>query len=658
MDFIKESTAIVNDIETYIARLNKIVRQGNLLESMSNRIDLAILICDKIESGQSVYLRYSEQYMYDTQITIDFDYKISAYANRMYIFINDLLSFFALNRTANIRTRRDFNTAEFLEKLNIVYALHRRMLGISARWSIERYMNLLDYDLEQRKRKLPRRLPLLRDVIPCFDRIVAVKMGIHFDDGFNIRRLVVCVPPKSGKTYCANIYTILMLAHHAIRFKETGIIRMTNTAPNAQDYGSQVNKMMTSPTFLEVFPEFKKYVNDKGEIKLFAYESTEKYLLKDCSSECPTSIYMFGREAAINGKRSKLGAVIDDMSNGVDEMDNDEAHKRMTDKVMSDVLDRSDDDDCPLIIMGTMYNENDVQNEFIKIWENIGLIQHPKMRSVKYTTDGLYAICLVDVEDENGNSIAPDLYPNSTLAEKRLYFQRRNKPYMYNLIYRQIRDSREPKTFEYDSLLVYDKLPKTLEEYSKCVIDTTRQNGQDYFSQPFLVFNPKDGLYYLTDVIFEQKSLGLLSDPKNEFRDKICRRIITNNAVECCIENNTSNVTGVFLKERCYAFGYKNCKFRERYTAKRGKYSSKTTRILDMEETIKNNIVFPSRNAQVSTQMYAFMQQLTNWSSKAPQGKGNPDDAPDSITMFAEEYLFKNKRYGTIGSVCNISQIL
>ena len=184
--------------------------------------------------------------------------------------------------------------------------------------------------------------------MPPFDEIregqyvLAVKMGLRFPDGFNIKRLVVCVPPSSGKTYCANVYTILMLAHHQMYYRETGIIRMTNNADNAQSYGSQVDKMMIDPKFLKIFPEFEKYRDNKRQSKMFVYESKEKYLLKDCSPECTDSIFMFGVEASINGKRAMLGSVMDDLSGGFNDMDNDELHRKITDKVMSDVLDRSD----------------------------------------------------------------------------------------------------------------------------------------------------------------------------------------------------------------------------------------------------------------------------------------------------------------------------
>lgn len=642
-------------IENTLKKVNEIKQGEEPVRYYNDRLTLLLLACNGIEEGEVLLRNERENNPFLEPIEfIRFDYVLSQYANRCYLAIKNMISYYYGNK----EEEKWLNEIS-KDKVELMYKYKYSMCHIAARWSTERFIESYDEDKPYAKKKLPKRLPLLKDVFPCFDRLIAVKMGLRFPDGFNIKRLVVCVPPSSGKTFCANVYTILMLAHHQIYFKETGIIRMTNNADNAQSYGSQVDKMMTDPKFLHIFPEFEKYRDNKRQSKMFVYESKEKYLLKDCSPECTDSIFMFGVDASINGKRAMLGSVMDDLSGGFNDMDNDELHKKITDKVMSDVLDRSDDDDSPVVIMGTMYNENDVQNAFIENWMLMGLLQHPKYKSVQYTRDGLYAICLVDVEDGNGHSAAPYLYPDSKLLEKKIYFQRRGKEYVYNLIYRQKKDSREPKTFGYEVLpYQYDELPKKLKKQAtQCFIDTTRKNGSDYFSQPFLTYNEEDGKWWLLDCIFEQKSLGVDDDPRNEFRDKVCKKIISMNCIETCIESNTSNTTTLVLKDKCKELGYNACKFRNHYTAKKGKSSSKIVQILNMEENIKNNIVFPSPRANVSPAMYQFMQQFTHWNSKMGQVKQNPDDSVDSIAKFCEEFIYKKSTRATIKPAFSVSDM-
>lgn len=646
MSFETERENKVQYIESNLRKINEIARKQEPVKYYNDRLTLLLLTCNAIEEGCALYRqeKIKNPFIEPSEL-IKCDYLMSQYANRCYVAIKNMAAFYYSNRD----TEEELKVIT-RDKIELLYKYKFSMCYIAARWSVERFIESYDEDKPFAKKKLPRRLPLLKDVFFCFDRLLAVKMGLRFPDGFNIKRLVVCVPPSSGKTFCANVYTILMLAMHQMYFRETGIIRMTNNADNAQSYGSQVDKMMIDPKFLKIFPEFEKYRDGKRQSKMFVYESKEKYLLKDCSPECTDSIFMFGVEASINGKRAMLGSVMDDLSGGFNDMDNDELHKKITDKVMSDVLDRSDDDDSPVVIMGTMYNENDVQNAFIETWSLMGLVRHLKHPSVQYTKDGLYAVCLVDVEDGTGHSVAPYLYPDSKLLEKKIYFQRRGKEYVYNLIYRQKKDSREPKTFGYEVLPnQYDEVPKKLlKQATQCFIDTTRKNGSDYFSQPFLTYNEEDGKWWLLDCIFEQKSLGVDDDPQNEFRDKVCRKIISMNCIEACIESNTSNTTTLVLRDQCKALGYNACKFRNHYTAKKGKSSSKIVQILNMEESIKNNIVFPSPRANVSPAMYQFMQQFTHWNSKMGQVKQNPDDAPDSIAKFCEEFIYKKQRLGTI----------
>lgn len=647
-EFILKGNEYKRYIESCISKINELVKKNEPIRFFNDRLGLLYLASAKVEACQQLYLQYTqENQRYEPRNVVDFDYETSSYANRFYIAIENMLNYYFINKKvkglSNIEPKMLIDLAK----------LQKSMMYIAARWYTERQMNVWDDNKPLNKRKLPPRLPLLHDVMPCFDRLLAVKMGIFFEDGFNPKRLVVCVPPSSGKTYEANVYTNLMLSHHQIRYKETGIIRMTNNAENAYNYGSQVYKMMVDENYAKIFPEFLKYRSSTGKLKAFLYESREKYLLKDCSPECSDSMFLFGEGAGINGKRALLGAVIDDLSDGQETMDNDDIHKKITDKVMSDVLDRSDDDDCPIVIMGTMYNENDVQNSFINMWDKKGLIQHPTLKNVRYTPDGKCAICLVDVEDGYGNSVAPDLYTNEKLQEKRDYFLTRGKPYVYNLIYRQKRDSREPKTFADETLQHYKwgKLPKDLEPFSLAMMDLTRKTGNDYFANPYFRYCPSDGLYYWTDVVFEQKSLGIVDDPKNEFRDKVCQKIIQNKTVECCIENNVSNTTGSLLRDNCKNMGYSKCKFRERYTSARKKGSTKTQRILNMEETIKNYIVFPDKSTiPPANPMYLAMDQLNNWNSK-DNSRNNHDDIPDAMAMFAEEFIFRRSNLGQIGGV-------
>lgn len=606
-----------------------------------DRFDLAMYISQYIIKGQNMYLQVDNSI--PKQELIAFDNKISICACRLYEVMEVLLTeYVARKKIEGIS----------IEQIGELLDTRNQILFISARWNTLQVMRVFDMDRELNKQKVPRRLPLLVEPCFCYDRVLETALGIEHEDGFNPNRGVTCLPPSSGKTYAANCYTNLMIMHFWLRYGESGLIRMTNNGTNAQNYGDQCAKMIEDKVWIKVFPELRKYINNKGQLDCWKNRSVEKLLLKDCNPEVSDSIFMFGVEAGINGKRSMLGAVLDDLSNGLDEMDNDERHKSITDKVMSDVMDRSDDDNSPILIQGTMYNQYDTQNSFIDRWEKKGLRKFKQFKFIRVTPDGKCFTCLVDIEDSEGYSIAPELYTNEKLIEKKAYFENRGKPYVYNLIYRQKRDSREPKTFDLQYLNTYDfrtKPRNTIDKFAMTMVDTTRKSGNDFFAMPIFKRNLKNGKYRLVDCIFEQKSLGINDDPNNVFAKKVCRKIIDTNIIECCLESNTSNTSSALLKLHCEKLGYKSCKFRDRYTSRKGKGSNKIVRILNMEETIKEYIEFPQPDTlPVGHPLRLFMQYLTNWSSTEGQKKTNPDDAPDSVAMFSEEFIFKKQRKGIV----------
>lgn len=637
--------------KSFLDFLNVNFKKLKLQKDTKILVEFCNFLASYILKGQQMYLDATKSI--DTKDVIIFDNQISIFAFELYNQLEDLLK-------SIMGQKGKFELS--VDEIGDLIDQRDKMLFISARWNTLQVMRVFDLDRDLSKQKVPRRLPLLVEPCFCYDRVLETALGINHEDGFNPNRGVTCLPPSSGKTYVANCYTNLMIMHFWLRYGESGLIRMTNNGTNAQNYGDQCAKMMEDKIWTNVFPEIKKYVNYKGVLDYWKNRSVEKLLLKDCKPEVSDSIFMFGVEAGINGKRSMLGAVLDDLSNGVDDMDNDELHKKITDKVMSDVMDRSDDDDSPILVQGTMYNQHDTQNSFIDIWEKRGMRKLPKFNFIRVTNDGKCFTCLVDIEDEKGNSIAPNLYTNKKLLEKKQYFEGRGKPYVYNLIYRQKRDCREPKTFDQRYLHRYNfrELPQVrkLDKYSTCMVDTTRTSGSDFFAMPIFKKNLSNGRYRLVDCIFEQKSLGIKHDSDSAFAKKICKKIIDCNVVECCLESNTSNTSSALLKTVCEKFGYKSCKFRDRYTTGR-KGSTKIVRILNMEETIKEYIEFPDIETIPSAHpLKLFMTYLANWSSTEGQKKNNPDDAPDSIAMYAEEFIFKKQRKGIIKEIPQNAKIL
>ena len=320
-------------------------------------------------------------------------------------------------------------------------------------------------------------------------------------------------------------------------------------------------------------------------------------------------------------------------------MNNDEAHKAMTEKFYVDMKNRKEGGDIPDFIVGTMFNEFDIQNTMISKLERTGsLLTHPENDNIQYTKDYSTVVIRIDCYDKKGHSIAPRLISTEELID----VQESMKPYQFDLVYRQIRSSREPRIFDWGVLKTYKKLPKTLSNTAIAVLDPTRKSGNDYFSMPVFTLDNESNDFYLTNCIYTQKSLGKVSDPSNSFLQRVVKFIIDNKITQFTLENNTSNTLGAFIEDELKRNGYNNCKIEESFSASKIGKESKLQRILSQEMTIINNIVFPAKSIlRPLTEMAQFMEHLTRFDSKENIGKkSNPDDAPDSVAMFSDKYLF------------------
>lgn len=621
-----------SQLNNFIKQINSLNKERDIASNLSNRVDLLILCMGIVEEAFSKLLSYKEN---NTNInipeTINIDYSLSLYANRLYC-ANEKIINILLNTNNNI-VKEIFN-----KSFNKFYLLNKKMLGISARWDIERFINLYEYDTEVEDRAFPKRKPLLKDVIFYANRMNATKLGVNFKDGIMPQRIIFAVQPNSGKSFVVNVYSVISTLLHFIYYKTSGSLRMSNNGGNACGFSDQVKSMIEDDKVTLVFPECKKYFIS-GKPKILAKSTSEEWKLNDLSPKIRASYFARGRDSGINGLRIFVSLQIDDLSDGFEQMNNDDAHKAMTEKFYVDMKNRKEGNNIPDFIVGTMFNEFDIQNTMIrKLEENGELVNDKKNSNIQYSRDFKTIVIRIDCYDDKGNSVAPDLITTKELRE----IQENMKPYQFDLVYRQIRASREPRIFEYDNLTTYDKLPDTLSNTSIAVLDPNRKNGRDYFALPVFRFNPKENKYYFTNCIYRQQSLGVTNDPKNEFLMQVVKFIISNNITQFTIENNTSNTIGTILQEKLKQFGYNVCKINEFFSSSSKGKETKLQRILSQEQCIINNIVFPQKKIlKPQSDMAVFMEHFTRFDSKGTiDKKNNHDDAPDSIASFSDKYIF------------------
>jgi len=604
-----------------------------VLDDLKNFSGLLVSAMATIDNAYERFFAYKkENIFFDSVEMVNIDYRLSSNANLCYVLSGKFIKLL-LDRAIDFADVLGNYRQQFVKLVDV-------MLNMSARWDIERMINAYEKATDPAQRAFPRRKPLLSTVIFFANRMNAKKLGVKLPDPIQPKRIIFSVMPSSGKSFVVNVYSIMSLILHLLYYKTSGIIRMTNTTTNAEIFSSQMLGMLRNPKTAEIFPEIAHYYAD-NKCNLFEKESISDWKFKGLDPRIGGSMFARGRESAINSLRIFVALIIDDLSDGVSQMNADEEHKKMFGKYVMDMESRKEDDTLPEFIVGTMFNEFDVPNQLIAIEEQKGtLVQDEHFPNVRHTTDYKTIVITMDCFDEKGQSIAPELISTEKLLEK----QRMLKGYEFDLVYRQLRASREPRMFDYNCLMTYKKLPETLENVAYSVLDPTRKSGSDFFAFPALRRDTETGHFYLVDAICRQKSLGNVSDPTNAFLNEVVRFIIKNKIVEFVVENNTSNTIGTLLKMKLEEKNYFDCRIKEEFSASRKGEGSKQEKILAQEATITGNIVFPEYGiVPPKTDLYVFMDLLTHFDSKNVGKKGNFDDPPDSLAMFSKHYLYNTR---------------
>lgn len=639
--------SLINDfsekLDLTIEKINGLSKEGNVLKTLAKRVDLLTYGMAIIERAETNMLKYKESHnSFVINEVINIDYKISYYAERFYSQSKKVIKFLKEN-TENAAVKMINNETKLA-----FYNISKQILNIAARWHIERTIEVYEFDTAEENKAYPKRKPLLEECIFFADRMFATRLGIKFDDGIMPKKIIFAVQPSAGKSFVANVYSLISLVLTKIYYNTSGILRMSNNSTNACGFSEQIKGMIENEKIAQIYPELEKYFNN-GKPRILEKTISEEWKIADLDARIRASHFARGRDSAINSIRVFVAIIIDDLSDGFDQMNNDEAHQNMTTKFYIDIDSRQEDENLPLFILGTMFNEFDIQNHLIKELEDAHLlIKDNNYKDVRRTEDYSTIVIEVDCFDENGESKAPKLISTKKLLER----QNNLKPYEFDLVYRQIRASREPRIFDYKNLHLYKELPKTLRSYAIAVLDPTRKNGGDFFSLPVFKFNEENNKPYFVDCIYEQKSLGKIADPSNVFFMKVVKFLIDNNVKEFYIENNTSNTLGTLFEGKFKELNY-FCKIIEIFTTKEGKKMNKLERILAEEATITANIFFPEVSLYPPLHRISrFMNDFTRFDSKKEgQNKKQHDDAPDSVAIFSKRCLFNTQnRFSSIKS--------
>lgn len=621
--------------------------------SYEKQIKVFLEMAKIIVEMQKIYLiERNTNSVFNANEIIKIDYKTSEYAydvylklERMLYLLHKLKKHDLISKYANELNMRISGNYE--NKQNKVIG----MLQIAARFNVMAFTMVFELDKNEKVKSFEKRRPLLETCMFYVNRLIGTQIGIKYADKIMPNKIIFVVQQSGGKSLVANIYSSIMLTLAKEYFKTSGILRMGNTKQNANGFSIQIKTMIENERFTQIYPEFEKYLDSTNIMKCFSKKGIEEWKLKDLDPSIRASLFARGRKAAINSIRIFLALIIDDLSDGEKQANNDEEHKKQTNKYNTDMKGRAEFEDMPQLIFQTMFNPYDVPNQIISnLEQNDLLIDEPilpkecfkyftskysngkykmitKKGGLKYvraTRDNKTIVIQIPALDENNESLAPEFRSTNYLIEQR---DGGMSDYLWRLLFQSQRATREGRTFDWGKLKTYKELPnKNMSNRTIAVCDPTIKSGRDFFSISVYKINYANNKHYLIDCIFERKSIV-----DKLFRKKIIRFIINNKITEFLIETNTSREIKTIIEEDLKLLNYE-CEIIEVYNT-----VNKNVRILDQEYSIINDIIYPDKTIMSQqSELWKFMDNLTSWSSVI---KVANDDAPDNVAMYSLKYI-------------------
>lgn len=534
---------------------------------------------------------------------------------------------------------KDDGSIDNKQNLEYLYSvIRKRLMAIAGRYFI--HWNIQYLELEKSKKSYTSRKRVLRSAVWWFNYLLLKKFKLRmpdatkeFDD-IQPREIVFSTMPSSGKSFLCNTLNEMFSVLCMIIEQKGGVLRISNEQGNIFRQSRQTMGLLTNRLIIDLYPELREYVGKTSLFSPFNKASEEEWGLKGCYFEPCTSIFKT-RDSAINSVRCQLG-MFDDPSRGLQECNNAEIHKKITTLFYGDFMDRFEDqDDMAIILTGTMFNPTDVFSTEIQYALENGYYRDKRFHNTYISKKKDIIVILNDCEDEYGNSAFPEFISTEDLDRKR-----RSLPkYEYHCIWRQKPIPSDGLLFSNEYLKFYDKLPDNLSSYAFATLDPTRRRPHDYLSMPIFKYNPDNGLYYLVDVIYKQKSILNLYD-------EVIKKITTHKIINLWYEENTDTSLGVVLKMKLESLNQdidKWCNLNEVWASK-----NKIERITHFSDAIIKNIVFPSKVfAPTTTQLGFAVHQLQQFDGTKNTGH---DDFPDSLAMFADKQIVNNGKKNVIKS--------
>lgn len=411
------------------------------------------------------------------------------------------------------------------------------------------------------------------------------------------------------------------------RNEDGSILRLSYSDDLLNGFSRSIKSLIMEDRFKEIFPRFEKYGN-----KPFSKDKSSDWLLK--GSDSLASHYTRTRDGAVTGVRAKSYIILDDMTKGADEANNETVHQKYWDQYTTEWRNRKENDLVKEVVIGTMWNPKDILGRKGEQLKNQFEERDSRFPYIKEYINGKGNVCGVVIRvpllDENLKSTCEDIYTTQTA----LNIKEDTDEFLFSCVYQQNPISPTGRLFAYDNLMQYEFEGNylyhngrriELSKYSYASLDPVRK-GIDFVAMPIFKYdvdNPH--IYYLVDTLFQGKSM-------DEVYSEITSRVLQHDITRLVIENNTDTSLAHLVDKNLKNAGYYYCDVTEKFQT-----TKKEQRIRDENLPIRKQIVFPKQGMfPQNSEMGRFMSNITSFSVEQPN---KHDDAPDSVALFVSEIV-------------------
>ena len=409
-----------------------------------------------------------------------------------------------------------------------------------------------------------------------------------------------------------------------------------------EDCFNNVISLMTSAQYAKVFPYYEQFEGKRE--KMYKFCSMKDLQFAISGSKKAKNLLIVTKLSDTNGVRAKF-LFLDDITQRRD-MANLTQHNKDIHSFDHEWYERKDkDDNFYIIASGTTYSQFDILS-YLRM--KGGGDKAEKSKVNKYTY-----IAKSDIVIEGGVSVfvtVPLLDPDTDestyplkISTAKARKKREEHPEEFWAMDMQKPMPPDSSPFYFTRLRQYSTLPQVGEcgRLDTCVaaLDTKRR-GSDFLSMP-IFFEAQDpdnksgDVFFLVDWLYDDR-------PMKDCIPLIVAKIIQRKITRLYVERNTEECIETLLTDKLKEQGYTACVIEEVYSTE-----PKDRRIMSAEGDIKSKIIFPQYGIYAPSNDLG--KALLNVYGYTYNKKVEHDDAPDSIALFAKNFIMNTRnKYASI----------